>query len=151
PLLVVTDGEIEDAPDLPRDVMARTGVRLFPRATLRDLAIARVTGPSRVTAGGSVRLGIALEVHRDAAPDRASVQILTGRTKVVTRRVKLANGRARSTVVIPSAQVGPGDHLLEVSLSGWKDDEPRTDTRLHYVSVAPSPGVVLLAAPGDWD
>jgi hypothetical protein len=151
PLLVVTDGEIEDAPDLPRDLIARTGIRLFPRTKRSDLAITRVTGPSRVTAGDSIRLEIDLEFQGDSAPDTASVRILTGRTKILTRRLKLANGRVRSMVLIPSAQVGPGDHLLEVSLAGWKDDEARTDTRLHYVSVAPSPGVVLLAVPGDWD
>lgn len=65
--------------------------------------------------------------------------------------MKLASGRGRARIVLASSQVGPGDHLLEVSLAGWKDDEPRTDTRLHYVSVAPTPGVVLLAAPADWD
>jgi hypothetical protein len=151
PLLVVTDGEIEDAPDLPRDMIARTGVRLFSRAKVPDLAITRVTGPSRVTAGDSIRLEIDLEFQGDSTPDTASVQVGSGKARIVTRRVKLTNGRARSTVVIPSAQVGPGDHLLEVSLSGWKDAEPRTDTRLQYVSVAPTPGVVLLAAPADWD
>ncbi len=151
PLLVVTDGEIEDAPDLPADVMARTGVRLFPRARAPDLAITRVTGPSRVTAGDSIPLEIDLETQGDSGPDTASVQILSGRTRIITRRVKLANGRARATVVLPSAQVGPGDHLLEVSLVGWTDEEPRTDSRLHYISVAATPGVVLLAVPGDWD
>ena len=31
------------------------------------------------------------------------------------------------------------------------DAEPRTDARLHLVTVAPTPGVVFLAAPTDWD
>ena len=44
-----------------------------------------------------------------------------------------------------------GDHLLRVALAGGGDAEPRTDTRLHLVTVAPTPGVVLLAAPADWD
>ena len=29
--------------------------------------------------------------------------------------------------------------------------EPRTDTRLHIVTVTPTPGVVFLAGPADWD
>ena len=31
------------------------------------------------------------------------------------------------------------------------DAEPRTDTRLLVITVAPTPGVVLLAGPADWD
>src|SRR5204863_1222390 len=54
-----------------------------------------------------------------------------------------------------SGAVGPGEHVMRVTLSpagGTEADaEPRTDTRLHIVTVAPTPGVVLLAAPGDWD
>ena len=50
-----------------------------------------------------------------------------------------------------SAAVGPGEHVLRLTLAGTGDGEPRTDTRLHIVTVAPTPGVVLLAVPGDWD
>jgi hypothetical protein len=40
---------------------------------------------------------------------------------------------------------------LRVSLVAAADSEPRTDTRLHFVRVAASPGVVFLASPADWD
>jgi hypothetical protein len=43
-----------------------------------------------------------------------------------------------------------GEHVLRARLAG-KDAEPRTDTRLHLVTVAPTPGVVLLASQPDWD
>jgi hypothetical protein len=58
---------------------------------------------------------------------------------------------ARSRIAFPSAVIGPGDHVLRVRLAGVGDEEPRTDTRLHLVTVTPTPGVVLLAAPADWD
>jgi hypothetical protein len=38
-----------------------------------------------------------------------------------------------------------------VRLAGHEDAEPRTDIRLHLVTVAATPGVVLLADPADWD
>ena len=60
-------------------------------------------------------------------------------------------GIARLHIVVPSAAIGPGDHLLRIRLSGTGDAEPRTDARLHLVTVAPTPGVVLLAGPADWD
>jgi hypothetical protein len=38
-----------------------------------------------------------------------------------------------------------------VVLVGHRDAEPRTDVRLHLLSVVPTPGIVLLAGPADWD
>jgi hypothetical protein len=52
---------------------------------------------------------------------------------------------------VSSAGLSAGDHLLQVSLSHAGDLEPRTDSRLHLIRVAPTPGVVFLAAPADWD
>ena len=60
-----------------------------------------------------------------------------------------AGGRVR--IVVPSAPLSSGAHLLRVSLPRGSDAEPRTDTRLHLVTVAASPGVVFLASPADWD
>jgi hypothetical protein len=56
PVIVVSDGEIEDLPDIPPDILARSGIRLFPRSALPDLAITQVTGPDRITAGDSLPL-----------------------------------------------------------------------------------------------
>ena len=151
PVVIVTDGEIEDAPDLPAELLARSSVRLFPRTPAADLAVTRVVGPSRVAAGDSIPLEVELESSGTSVPDTVSVQVRAGERRIALRRVRLADGRGRTRIVVPSGQVGPGDHLVEVSLAGWSDAEPRTDARLHYVSVAPTPGVVLLAAPGDWD
>src|SRR6476660_7025989 len=51
PVIVVTDGELEDARDVPPDLLARTSVRVFPRALQPDVAITGVKGPSRITSG----------------------------------------------------------------------------------------------------
>jgi hypothetical protein len=59
-------------------------------------------------------------------------------------------GSGRARIAVPSLDVGAGDHVLRVQLAG-NDAEPRTDARLHLVTVAPTPGVVLLASPADWD
>ena len=151
PAIVVTDGEIEDASDLPSTLLARTGVRLFPRKPAADLAVVRVSGLSRVTVGDSIPLEIELESSGGTGPDTVSVRAAVGTTRLASRRVRIINGRGRARMSIPSARVGPGDHLIEVSLEGSTDDEPRTDKRLLLASVVPTPGVVLLAAPADWD
>ena len=150
PVVVVTDGEIEDAADIPPDQLARTAVRPFPRARRPDVALTRVTGPARVTAGDSIRLEVEVQAF---GGDRDSVRIeaALGGKRLATRVLRLQGGGARGRLAFGSAAVGAGDHLVRVSLVDPGDDEPRTDTRLHLVSVAPTPGVVLLAGPADWD
>jgi hypothetical protein len=154
-VLVVTDGEIEDTGDLPPDLLQSVGVRLFPRAPRPDLALTRVSGPARVTAGDSIPLELEVEATGGAAADSVVIEAMLGGKRVGVRRLALKNGSARDRLAVSSAAVGPGEHVLRVTLSATGgaggDAEPRTDTRLHIVTVAPTPGVVLLAAPGDWD
>ena len=154
-VLVVTDGEIEDAGDLPPDLLQSVGVRLFPRAVRPDLALTRVSGPARVTAGDSIPLELEVEATGGAAADSVVIEATLGGKRVGIRRLALRNGGARGRLTVSSAAVGPGEHVIRVTLSVPRgadgNTEPRTDTRLHIVTVAPTPGVVLLAAPGDWD
>ncbi len=151
PVLVVTDGEVEDAADLSPELLARTGVRLFPRDTQPDLAITGVAGPARVTAGDTIALEVEVQSVGGMVPDSVFLEVSSGTERVASRRLRLGSAGRRIRIPVASAAVGPGDHLLSVSLVGPRDAEPRTDTRLHLVTVAPTPGVVLVAAPGDWD
>ncbi|MFL5517591.1 MAG: hypothetical protein ACJ8DJ_15650 [Gemmatimonadales bacterium] len=152
PIIVVSDGEIEDAGDIPPELLARASVRLFPRAAVPDLAITSLEGPARVTGGDSVTLDAVVEREAGARADTAAIEVVAGSSILARRRVRLdkgASGRAR--LVFSSGSLGAGDHMLRVRLVGTGDREPRTDVRLQLVSVAPTPGVVLVAAPGDWD
>jgi hypothetical protein len=151
PVVVVTDGEIEDAPDIPADLLARAGVRLFPRAVRPDLAITRVTGPARVTAGDTVALEVEAQSTGGAAADSVAVEAALGGKRLARRVLRFRNGSARGRLAFGSTALGPGEHVLRISLDGANDAEPRTDLRLHVLTVAPTPGVVLLATPGDWD
>lgn len=150
-VLVFTDGEIEDAADLAPELLGRAGVRLFPRDTQPDRAVTGITGPTRVTAGDSISLDVRVQVAGGESPESLRVEVFSGANKVGGRTLRLEqDGGGRGRVVMPSSSVGAGEHVLRVRLVG-EDSEPRTDTRLHLVTVAPTPGVVLLAAPPDWD
>jgi hypothetical protein len=151
PVMVVTDGEIEDAREIPPDILARSGVRLFPRTPRPDLAISRVAGPARISAGDSIALDVLVQFVGQESPEAVTLRVTSGSTRLARRTVRLtgeAGGRAR--ILVPSARLSPGDHVLRISLSGV-DAEPRTDVRLHIVTVTPTPGVVFLAGPADWD
>jgi hypothetical protein len=151
PVLVVTDGEIEDAGDLQPDLLSRVSVRLFPRAQRADLALTRLTGPVRVTAGDSIGLEFEVQATGGSRPDSVRVEAAIGGKRLAARTVRLAGGGARGRLTFSSGAVGAGEHVLRVALVGVGDAEPRTDARLHVVAVAPTPGVVLLAQPADWD
>ena len=152
PLIVVTDGEIEDVREVPSDLLARSSTRIFPRTAMPDLAITQVTGPGRVTSGDSIHLEIEVQAAGRTARDSVPVEVLVGGKRLARGIVRLrgeAGGRAR--IAVASSVVGSGDRLLQVMLPRTEDSEPRTDTRLHLVRVAATPGVVFLASPADWD
>jgi hypothetical protein len=151
-VVVVTDGEIEDAGDIPPELLGRAAVVVFPRQPRADLALVNVAGPSRVTAGDSIVLEVEAQAVAGAAADSLEVEVLSGSKTVSSRSLPVRSGAmARSRIAFPSAVIGPGDHVLRVRLAGLGDEEPRTDTRLHLVTVTATPGIVLLAAPADWD
>jgi hypothetical protein len=151
PVIVVSDGEIDDASDIAPDQLARAAVRLFPRRPQPDLALTRVTGPARVTAGDSIRIEVEVAALSGSTADSVRVAVTLGAKRLATRMLRLRNGSARGGLAFSSSAVGAGEHLIHVALVGAGDAEPRTDTRLHLVTVAPTPGVVLVAGPGDWD
>jgi hypothetical protein len=151
PVIVVTDGEVEDAADLAPDLLARVSVRLFPRSARPDLALTRVTGPARVTAGDSIALVLEVQATGGAAADSVVVEATLGGKRLAAKVLRLRNGSARGRLAFSSSATGAGEHVLRVGIAGSDDAEPRTDTRLHLVTVTPTPGVVLLAGPADWD
>src|SRR5918993_3559958 len=89
PVIVVSDGEVEDARDIPPDILAGVAVRLFPRDTVRDLAVTRVSGPRRLSEGDSIALDVLVQSATEESPDSTSVQVLNGNTRLASRRVRL--------------------------------------------------------------
>ena len=152
PVIVVTDGELEDTGDLPPELLGRANVRTVERRRRPDFALFSVAGPARVTAGDSIVLQVEARAVAGAAAESLAVEVLSGGKPVARRPLRFSEGgAAKSAVAFASSAVGAGDHVLTVRLAGAEDEERRTDARLHLVTVAQTPGVVLLAAPGDWD
>src|SRR6476646_1814405 len=151
PLVVVSDGEIEDAPDLPPDLLPRASVRLFPRNARPDLALTALSGPARVTSGDSIPLDFEVDAVGGAAAERVTVEAMLGGKRLAARTLHLRGGSGRGRLALGTRSISAGEHVLRVAIADANDAEPRTDVRLHVVTVAPTPGVVLLADPADWD
>jgi hypothetical protein len=151
PVVVVTDGAIDDLNDLPADVLAGASVRLFPRAPVPDVAVLRVDAVEQVTLGDTIRVGVELGRFDRIGPAVTLELLGSGATPLLTRSFTLGPAGGHASLLLPSRSLGAGDHLLSVRVHAPGDAEPHDDLRQLLVRVAPSPGAVLLAAPPDWD
>ena len=156
PVVVVTDGAITDAADLPPDLARGPRIVVVPRAPFFDAFVASVDGPRHVSAGDTIRLSVS---YGTAGPKEAGrgkregtlIVNLSGR-RIASHRVVLPDSGVVSTdISLPASLFAPGASALEVRLEGASDSEPRDDARTFVLDVSPQPSVVLLAAPPDWE
>ena len=121
PVIVVTDGEIEDAGDLPADLLARSRASGCSRGRRGPTWPSRASaGPARVTAGDSIPLDVEVAAiggaaarQRDGRGRRSAASGSASRRAAAPERE-----RARPARRSRSAAVGPGEHVLRVSLVG---------------------------------
>ena len=152
PVIVVSDGEVEDVSDIPPELLSRVGVRTFPRQPANDIALTRVNGPALATVGDTITVSVEVQVFGTAPGDSLTLELRTGRQVLLRRRISAATGGVIDrSFSLPTTGLSGGDHVIEARLVNLNDAEPRDDTRLWLLRIAPTPGVVLIASPGDWD
>lgn len=152
PVTVVTDGEIEDAGEIPADLLRQADVLVLPRAAGTDAALTEVIGPARATAGDTATLEFEARATAGFHSDSLRVEVREGARVLIRRPLSLPAGAAeRGTLRVPTSGLAAGEHLLTVALAGTGDAEPRDDARLHLLAVDATPGVVLVASPPDLD
>lgn len=155
PVVIVTDGEVEDAAEIPAGARRELRIVAHPRVPVADLAIVEVNGPDRLTAGDSIRVTAIVRAFGAAITrDTIGIELVSDDargTVLASRVVRLRNGEGDVVLRAGSAGLLPGEHLLRVRLRGPADAEPRTDERLLHLRIAATPGVVLVASPADWD
>ncbi len=155
PIVVVTDGEVEDAADIDQSVLRRTGVVVLPREPAADAALTGLELPERTTVGDTMAVSAEVTIHAgpDGAlpPDSLGLEVSVAGRRVLRRPLGPAvPGRRRVEFPLPAAVLGPGVHVVQVAIVPG-DREPRDDARLRLVTVTATPGAVVLAQPGDWD
>jgi hypothetical protein len=150
-VIALTDGELDDGADLPADLEDRATVLLLPRDSVPDYAVTRFQGPARITTGDSLLVEAEVRAFSGAPGRDLELAVSLGDRALARQTVHLSTGgAARARFTIPTRGLPPGAHVLAAHLES-SDSEPRTDTRLIMVTVAATPGIVLVATPGDWD
>lgn len=153
PVIVVTDGEIEDAGTLEPSLLAGTRVVLVPRRVVSDVGLLEVAAPERVARGDSLSLELTLGTFGPLSARQARVEVVLDGHVLARRDVDLPPppGTARRRVLIGPLGVAPGARLLSVRLATPGDAEPGDDERWRWLRVEAQPGVVILSAPADWE
>ena len=156
PVVVVTDGEIEDAARHLRPTCSpRSACGSFPAQPSADLALTRVSGPARVTAGDSIPLELEVEAIGGAPrPTASRSRRCSAGSGVGVRTARASrNGSARGRLAVElRARSVPASTCFACALAGTRTTRSRAPTRGFTSSPwRRRPGVVLLAAPADWD
>ncbi len=151
PVILISDGEVEDG----EEILAGESIpeiRILPRRTEADLALTRVEGNRRVSAGDTLRFDTEIEGRGVPPGNKVTVEIREGsRVWLHSAGSVDSGGRARVRLEGPLPNVGAGVHVLRIALADPGDAEPRTDARLWVLHVVPTPGVVLLASSPSWE
>lgn len=154
-VVVLTDGAVADAAELPADLRRRPRIVVLPRAAFFDAYVASIDGPRRVAAGDTVRLRVAFGTagkREGAIRKGAALSVNVDGRRLSTQTVTLPDsGVAVTDLTLPSSLLRPGLQALDVRLDGTSDSEPRDDARTFVIEVSPEPTAVVLAAPPDWE
>jgi hypothetical protein len=153
PVVVVTDGEIGDAPTVEPSLLAGARVVVLPRAAVSDAALLDLEAPERLARGDSLPVELSIGTFGPLRPGPADLVISLDGHPLERRSVTLppAPGTARRRFAIPPGRLPAGTHLLGVRLAAPGDAEPRDDERQRWIHVAAQPDVVALAVPADWE
>lgn len=153
PVVVVTDGELEDVGAIDPTLVEGVQVVVLPRGDVPDAALVEAVVDARVGRRDSVAVRVGILTSAPLTADSGRLEVLVDGRRLLVRPVVLPPppGLAQRRVVLPPGVLPVGSHVLQVALTVPGDGEPRNDRRWRPLTVSPEPGIVVLAAPVDWE
>ena len=157
PVTVVTDGEVDDAGDLPPDFLRTARVVVLPRPARTDVGVAGFDLPLALRAGDTVTAAVVLVSAGTAPSDTAALELREGRRVVSRAKVAIGAGGSvrRELRFVPAAPPEGTDREIrryEARVSGvGHDAEPRDDARVAFAEVARTSTITALSDSPDWD
>jgi hypothetical protein len=155
PVAVVTDGEVDDARDLPADFLRAARVVVVPRPARADVGVAGLDLPLALRAGDTATATITIVAAGASPRDTAMVELLEGARLAARARVAVGRGGTlqRELRFVPAAPDGDREVRRYVArLSGIRGDaEPRDDARTSLAEVTRGSIIALFSDSPDWD
>ncbi|HEX4681684.1 MAG TPA: hypothetical protein VH277_03185 [Gemmatimonadaceae bacterium] len=150
PLIVVTDGELDD-PDAARSLPAGSRVVLVAHPPRRDLAVASMDVPRAIVSGDSIEARIGLTAGGAGA--RAGTLTLTLEGKPLASAPVDSVGpfgeRTLSLKVRVEGAAGPS--ILRAVVKSPDDAEPRNDTLSAAIDLSAAASAVFVSTSPDFD
>ena len=156
-VIVLSDGNVDDAVMLPPDLARRPRVIVTSRPGFADAYIAGVQGVRHVTRGDTIRLhvsyGMIGKTSARRGSGKASIGVSVEGHRLTSQPVTLPDsGLLTTDVTVPASRIPhPGWSVLELTLEGVHDAEPRDDSREFVIDVSVEPAAVIFASPPDWE
>ncbi|HXY69807.1 MAG TPA: hypothetical protein VEH62_10190 [Gemmatimonadales bacterium] len=157
PVTVVTDGEVDDARDLPPDFDRLARVVVLPRPPRPDAGVAGFDLPLALRAGDTATASVVVVAAGTAPSDTATLELREGARVAARTRIALGAGGSfrRELRFVPAAPPAGADREVrryEARLAGVPDDaEPRDDARASLAEVARTSAIAVLSDSPDWD
>ena len=150
PLLLVTDGEVDDA-DALADAPLGSEVRVLPRSARRDVALADLTVPVSASAGDTLQIA-ALLASGGAGGTEGVMRLTLDGVDVGSVPVPAlaAYATTRVTRALPLPH-GTRTVLLRATLEVAGDVEPRNDTLTAAIEISDRPPAVFVSTAPDLD
>jgi len=150
PLVLLTDGEVDDAEALA-EAPAGSIVRVLANAPRTDGAIADMAVPTNATAGDTITVAATVTAGASATPDAQLRVVVDGIAPVVLPVPALAaltSTRVTTTIALPR---GARSAIVRSVLLMPGDAEPRNDTLSSTIDIGDRPSAVFVSTAPDLD
>lgn len=150
PLVVVTDGELDD-PDASRGLPPGSRIVLLRHASHRDLAVASMDVPRAVVSGDTVEAHVGL-IAGNAGSNAGTLALSLDGRPVATVRVDALPPFGERAVEIKARLDGSaGPSVLRAVVSSAGDAEPRNDTLNVGIDLSRAASAVFVSTSPDFD
>ena len=150
PLVLLTDGEIDDAESLA-DAPGGSVVRVLPKTPRTDGAVADLSVPVTATAGDTITVAATITAGAMATPDARWRVLLDGVPPLdlpVPALGALTSTRVTTTIALPR---GARSAIVRAVVLVPGDAEPRNDTLASTIDIGDRPSAVFVSTAPDLD
>jgi len=150
PLVLVTDGELDDPASLA-SLPAGSRVEVLARMPAIDAAVVSLDAPRAVVAGDTLEARVTVRAG-DVAATHATLALIAGTEVLATQPVDTLGADIERTFVMHGRIEGAARSIaLSAVITAPGDAEHRNDTLGVAVQVAPAAGAVLASTSPDFD
>jgi hypothetical protein len=150
PLVVVTDGEIDD-PDAARGLPAGSRIVVLAHPARRDLAVSSIDVPRAIVSGDTIEARIGVVAGGAGARAGTLTVALEGRTIATVPVDSLAPFGERTIVVRSTLDGSSGPSILRAIVASAGDAESRNDTAAVAVDLSRAATAVFVSTSPDFD